>query len=92
MTTARKATPSEDPLECGGTSPLGKPVKMAVMSLQYSIEGVSSCTQEGCTKKFSGQKNFWVKKIFGSKILWVKKIFCPKNWGQKNFVVKKIFV
>ena len=31
MTTARKATPSEDPVECGGTSPLGKAVKMAVM-------------------------------------------------------------
>ena len=30
MTTARKATPSEDPVECGGTSPLRKPVKMAV--------------------------------------------------------------
>ena len=46
MTTARKATPSEDPVECGGTFPLGKPVKMAVMSLQYSIEGGSSYTQE----------------------------------------------
>ena len=49
MTTARKATPSEDPVECGGTSPLGKAVKMAVMSLQYSIEGGSSHVQEGCT-------------------------------------------
>ena len=49
MTTARKATPSEDPVECGGTSPMGKPVKMAVMSLQYSIEGGSSYVQEGCT-------------------------------------------
>ena len=49
MTTAKKATPSKDPVECGGTSPLGKPVKMAVISLQYSIEGGSSYVQEGCT-------------------------------------------
>ena len=54
MTTARKATPSEDPVECGGISPLGKPVKMAVMSIFGS-------------KKNSGQKNFRVKKYFGSK-------------------------
>ena len=79
MTTARKATPSEDQVKCEGTSPLWKPAKMAVMSLQYSIEGVSSCTQEGCTKKNLGQKNFGSKKIFRSKNFLGQKHFCIKN-------------
>ena len=83
MTIARKATPSEDPVECGGTSPLGKPVKMAVMSLQNSIGGVSCCTQEGCTKKNSGEKNF------GSKKFWVEKFFTKKNFGSRRIVSRK---
>ena len=35
MTTARKATPSEDPVECGGTSPFGEACENGCFFLSY---------------------------------------------------------